>query len=892
MLWYLLICLAISLLTIGYYAYTGFHSKSHRLLPLALGMVCLYNFYMTIDYIAGYPEVMLLLKRLLLIQIVVIIFYYQGDFFRLQIKPVFRIMLLIALVATDNVVFVMFHMGMDYAKVITIFLVICVFVCVCETICGYRVRKLTKIEYINYGTLYVAMSVPTAAMMIVMLTNMRDIVLLPGAFSISCVLVLYLLATNNLEETRYRLENDYFMNSDIVSVIYDSEFNFLEANTKAYSEFPELIEKFKGNSLRDWLNNDLEDREREYKGRYYRVHVLTVKKKGVIHGYILTSVDITGEKEQVNYMESLKEAAEREARLKGEFLASMSHDLRSPLHAIIGGSDILLGRNDLFTKDRNMVYQIREAGKHLLEIVNDILDYSKLERGRLEFEHNEFEMEELFINQAQNCFMVLKDRPIKFILNLHNTHPKTLIGDEVRVKGIVQNLLSNAIKFTKEGSIKLDVYCSFLRPDKVKLIIQVEDTGTGIKSEYIDSIFKKYVSYNTGSKQEGTGLGLAIVKNLCEKMDGGIVAESNGKSGTLMTATIYLHAVPGIVREPISMDSDSAMSVAGNVSIVRPSWVYPKARVLIADDMAVNLNIIKEMVRPWQFAVDLVQDGDEAVEKVKDEKYDLIILDQMMPNMTGEEAAVEIRKLCDTPLVMMTADITDERKQRCQEIGFSGYIAKPIDLEKLKSVLEKLLPEDIRERAPILNMDMAPKLDGKGQLEAYYTSLRSYVKEVSDIRANLKKYYREDLEKFRIKVHGIKGISNQLGKNRIGTHAEIIEMAAKCDNMKFIEEHLQDFLEDVDVTLEMTNMELSNIKERLDQEKSSIFRMKMDDGYLDNLFEEIKDGFKKYDVTKIEEALEELRDCHLNDDQAKLLEEIQEAFDEFEYEKGLALFDK
>ena len=262
MLWYLLICLAISLLTIGYYAYTGFHSKSHRLLPLALGMVCLYNFYMTIDYIAGYPEVMLLLKRLLLIQIVVIIFYYQGDFFRLQIKPVFKIMLLIALVATDNVVFVMFHMGMDYAKVITIFLVICVFVCVCETICGYRVRKLTKIEYISYGTLYVAMSVPTAAMMIVMLTNMRDIVLLPGAFSISCVLVLYLLATNNLEETRYRLENDYFMNSDIVSVIYDSEFNFLEANTKAYSEFPELIEKFKGNSLREWFQNDLEDKER------------------------------------------------------------------------------------------------------------------------------------------------------------------------------------------------------------------------------------------------------------------------------------------------------------------------------------------------------------------------------------------------------------------------------------------------------------------------------------------------------------------------------------------------------------------------------------------------------------------------------------------------------
>lgn len=599
MLWYLLICLAISLLTIGYYAYTGFHSQSHRLLPLALGMVCLYNFYMIVDFVAEYPEIMVLLKRLLLIQIIVIIFYYQEEFLRFQIKAVFEIISLVALVITDAVVIVMYHRGMDYSKVTMTFLVLIALASVCETIRGYRGRNLSTVEYRNYGTLYIAMCVPTAAMVIVMLTDLRDIVLLPGAFSISCGLVLYLLTTNNLEEPRYKLETEYFMNSDIVSVIYDSDLNFLEANAKAYSEFPELIEKFKGNSLRDWFQNDLEDKEREYKGRYYRVHVLKVKKKGVIHGYILTSVDITGEKEQVNYMESLKEAAEREARLKGEFLASMSHDLRSPLHAIIGGSDILLGRNDLFTKDRNMVYQIREAGKHLLEIVNDILDYSKLEKGRLELEHNEFEMDDLFINQAQNCFMILKDRPVKFSLNIHNTYPKTLIGDDVRVKGIVQNLLSNAIKFTKEGSIKLDVYCSFLRPDKVKLIIQVEDTGTGIKSEYIDSIFKKYVSYNMGSKQEGTGLGLPIVKNLCEKMDGGVAAESNGKSGTLMTATIYLDAVPDIVREPFSMDSDSTMVVAGNVNVVRPSWVYPKARVLIADDMEVNLNIIKEMVRPW-----------------------------------------------------------------------------------------------------------------------------------------------------------------------------------------------------------------------------------------------------------------------------------------------------
>lgn len=891
MLLYLMICLAISLFTLHYYVYTGFHSFSHRLLPLALGMVCLYNFYMIIDYAAGYTEVVLVLKRLLMIQLLYLVFYYERDFMRHKTKLWFVLLSFTTLVIADAVVVVMYMSGDDYASVTTGVINILILCIVCGSIYGYRKQHYTKTEYITYGVLYIAIFVPTVTMLVISFTGIRDVVLLPAAFSVSSLLIVYLLATNNLEEPRYRLESTYFMKSDIIAVLYDSKYNFLEANTKAYSEFPELIEKYKDVSLKMWVEHNWEFCDTEYKGKYYRISINAVTENSVIRGYILTAVDITGEKERVNQMESLKEAAENETRLKGEFLANMSHELRSPLHAIIGGSDILLSKNDIFLKNRNIIYQIREAGKQLLDMVNDILDFSKLDKGRLDLEHSEFDMDELFTNQAHNCFMILKTKPVKFHLNIHDRHPKILIGDELRVREIVQNLLSNAIKFTKEGEIRLDVYCVYLTPEKVKLTILVKDTGTGLKAGSEDKIFENYVSYGTDSTYEGTGLGLAIVRQLCEKMEGNVTAESDGKSGTLMTAVIYLDAVEGNVKAPISMDSDSMAALPNHMDIVRPSWIYPQARVLMADDMSVNLKIFREMVKPWQFKLDLVESGKEAVLAVQKQKYDLIVLDQMMPEMTGEETAEKILEICNTPLVMLTADITDERKLECRKKGFSEFLAKPIELDKLKRTIEQLLPEEYRMRAPVCYMDTAPVINGGERLEAHYTSLRSYEKEVKDIREHLLEYYNNDLEKFRIKVHGIKGISKQLGKYRIGTYAEIMEMAAKCNNTKFIDEHLSDFLEDIDAALEMTALESESIKERLDREKNKVYKIKMTDEYIDGLFENVREGFRKYNVVMIEDGLKELGKCQLTSEQARLTEQLREALEDFEYEKGLELFE-
>lgn len=890
MIVYLLICLAISLFTLHYYVYTGFHSKSHRLLPLALGMVCLYNFYMIIDYAAGYTEVILVLKRLLMIQLLYLVFYYERDFMRHGTRLWFIILSFTTLVMADVVIVVMYMSGEDYASVTTGVINVLIMFIIIGSVYDYRREHYTRTEYMTYGVLNMAILVPTATMLVITFTGIRDVVLLPAAFSISSVLIMYLLGTNNLEEPRYRLESTYFMNSDIVAVIYDARYNFLEANARANEDFPELVEKYRNVSLKSWIDNNNDYCEKEYRGRYYRISVSAVTQKGVIRGYILTSVDITEEKEKVSQMETLKEAAENETRLKGEFLANMSHDLRSPLHAIIGGSDILLSKNDMLLKNRNMVYQIREAGTQLLDIVNDILDFSKLDKGRLDLEHSEFDMDDLFTNQAHNCSMILKSKPVKFYLNIHDRHPRTLVGDELRVREIVQNLLSNAIKFTREGEIRLDVYCAYISHDKVRLTILVKDTGTGLKEDYKDSIFENYVSYGTDSTYEGTGLGLPIVKQLCEKMGGSVSAESDGKTGTLMTAVIYLDAVADSVRAPISMDSDSMTALPSNFDIARPSWIYPQARVLMADDMSVNLKIFKEMVRPWQFKLDMVSSGREAVSAVENAKYDLIILDQMMPGMTGEEAAKEIQKMCDTPLVMLTADITDERKQESKKSGFTEFLAKPIELERLKRVIEQLLPEEYRRQAKTVYMDTAPKPDREEKLAAYYTSLKSYEKEVSDIREHLLEYYNDDFDKFRIKVHGIKGISKQLGKNRIGTHAEIIEMAAKCNNTKFLDEHLADFMEDVEVALEMTSQEIESIKEKLDKGKSSVFRMKMTEEYVSELFEKAKEGFERYNVAMIEEALNELRECHLTNEQNELIEQLQEAFEDFEYEKGLSLF--
>jgi len=411
---------------------------------------------------------------------------------------------------------------------------------------------------------------------------------------------------------------------------------------------------------------------------------------------------------------------EQASRAKSEFLATMSHEIRTPLNAVIGLSEIEL-RNGPSDSSRDNIIQIHRSGASLLGIINDILDISKIEAGSFELVSTEYDTAS-FIRDTVNLNMVrLGSKPINFVLEINGDFPAKLIGDELRVKEVLNNLLSNAIKYTYEGTVTLNIAWAAHRAGTVKLIFTVRDTGIGIHAEDMIKLFTSYKQLDTGTnrKIEGTGLGLAITKNLVEMMDGSIGAESEYGKGSVFTAEI-IQGIKDHISEArtdsLSIGEETAEALrnfryisgiqigdpsTGKEKIV-PLWM-PRVQVLVVDDLPANLLVARGLLAPYGMRVDTAASGREAVELVKNHNYDLIFMDHMMPEMDGIETAAEIKKIemnngqfrsgRRAPIIALTANALHGMKEFYLEKGFDDYISKPISPEALDEVINKFLKE-------------------------------------------------------------------------------------------------------------------------------------------------------------------------------------------------------
>lgn len=311
----------------------------------------------------------------------------------------------------------------------------------------------------------------------------------------------------------------------------------------------------------------------------------------------------------------------------------------------------------------------------------------------------------------------------------------------------------------------------------------------------------------------------------------------------------------------------------------RPQWIYPEARVLVADDMKLNLEIFRELTRLWKFDVDAVSDGAEAVEAAKSRSYQIIFLDNEMPKMTGMEAAVQIGKLCDTPLVAMTSALSRENQIEYVKSGFSEIFPKPINPDVLQKIIEKHMPPEYRKKADYtresvnLRLGVAP--------DAYRRLLKTFISEIKPLLKELPDYALDEPELFRVKVHGIKGASRQLGKIPVSEFAEKLEAAAKSGNTAYIHSNLLKFLKELEAVIRGMEKELSNLPE---QEKASVAQMPVQE-----LFSRLKKGFDTYSLGQIEESLLLLKDAELSKERQELLERVTEAYIDLEYEKGSEL---
>ena len=516
--------------------------------------------------------------------------------------------------------------------------------------------------------------------------------------------------------------------------------------------------------------------------------------------------------QMVERLEKAKNEADRANRAKTEFLSSMSHEIRTPLNAIVGFSDCIVNSSSLADAKEN-AKDIVNASKTLLEIVNGILDISKIESGKMELVCISYDSRAAFREVANLLIPKMEEKGLKFSSYIAPDVPAVLYGDVNNVKKIITNLLSNAVKYTDKGFIRYEVSC-VNDGDISRLVISVEDSGRGIKQDAIKNLFSKFqrLDEDKNSTIEGTGLGLAITKQLIDLMGGQIAVHTVYGSGSKFTV---------MIPQKISTEVIKIESEIEKPKVIQKDIDLAAAKILIVDDNNLNLKVASKLLeKQGANNITCVNSGFDCLDRISmGEKYDLIFMDDMMPKMSGKETFLKLKAIPGfiTPVVALTANAISGSKEEYLKVGFSDYLAKPIEKSELTRVLNSVLKEKenvVSTVTVVDNKDLDEKNETKeeylrrngvnvdkalellGDMNMYEVTLKDFLNSIDSKWTNIKKYKEEgDLANYSVEVHSLKSDCKYLGFTKLANISFLHELKSKDGDKEYIDKHFSD-LED------------------------------------------------------------------------------------------------
>ena len=616
---------------------------------------------------------------------------------------------------------------------------------------------------------------------------------------------------------------------------------------------------------------------------------------------VFTIQNINDEKAEMEAIVHRVNEAEHESKAKSAFLTNMSHEIRTPINTIIGLNTMIM-RESKEPVIRHYAKNVNNASNMLLSLINGILDLSKIEADKMELVMEEYSLGQLVrdvISMVQNR---AEFERLEFKYEVAENLPDKLYGDKVRIKQVLLNLINNAAKYTDEGCVKLSIFGK-IHDGQVHLLVSVKDTGIGIHEDDLDKLSERFTRLDEKRNHsvEGTGIGLNLVSSILRLMDSELHVLSKYGEGS----EFYFEIEQKVVEEtPIGRIDHIAEN--DDMEEYQALFTAPNAKVLVVDDNAMNLNVFVELLKETQLEIDTVRSGAAALEKTARQKYDLIFMDHMMPEMDGVEALHKIRSQQGgqnhkTPVIVLTANAVKGAKEEYCGMGFDDFLAKPIQPDLLeRKIMEYLDASKIKENTssakkkegeevviPIISgVDVAYGLNHTGGLQSYLSVLRQFVNMADADLKELMSYAdaiqnsHEAVNDFRIKIHAMKASANIIGAFRVYGIAAMLESAAMHENVRKILDVTPYFYE-----------EWSDLKNAVEESipKSKEKHSKPAKETLESIFHLLETSIKSYDIKNVDSIMKELQSFEWNDDEIILMKELEAAVAGLDAEKTVDL---